>query len=493
MRGYWYDRPLVRFGILIGFCSAILAAGGVYFSMGEVPDVPVYHVMSSGVLESGEDASLRISGRMLDSREGVDVAVDDVQVGGSSVLFRTKGEDPVVVDFEVPFGLDVATSVRIDVGAKGRGQALEFPVDLRRPDRRATTVLEEGALPKTDDPFHINIVPNELVMGMKNRFFVLIRDPKGRPAQGVDVTLKSHSLDTQGKTNDWGVMEVFIEDPMHRFDIRVSVTDGLSTAQTWEPIRSIGRGIMLRQRERVNRIGLPFKIEIETREESLRVFCELRQGGVWRKGWITETRGHLGWLDIPGLAAGLYHAQCASHPLKSGNAVATLPVVVGDETAHVELRSLIREHKILLASSVPKLVGGRESDPLTQAFWIASLREGEIGSQRPILVSTEAAQKTRMNARRGSLNAVLLFVGVLMLLLLAWVTEIVARHMIRSRARYRALAMSEDPASPDEAVLGALGQGVGYQRSRAWLLALVAIGILALNSVALMWLLGQTR
>ena len=86
---FWYDWPMLRSAILAGLAAAAVQLVVTYFQKIQqpLPDTPTYHVLSSGYVEPGQPASVRISARMLDAKHLVPVTIDDVSLDDHPVHF----------------------------------------------------------------------------------------------------------------------------------------------------------------------------------------------------------------------------------------------------------------------------------------------------------------------------------------------------------------------------------------------------------------------
>ena len=101
---YWYDKNWLRAGALICLALAAIQLISTYIQKLQqpLPDTPTYHVISSGSVEPGKHASLRISARLIDSKEVAPVQVEDISVEGHPVHFTTSGSGPTMVQVDLP-------------------------------------------------------------------------------------------------------------------------------------------------------------------------------------------------------------------------------------------------------------------------------------------------------------------------------------------------------------------------------------------------------
>jgi hypothetical protein len=480
--GYWYDNGWLRFAILIAFGLAAIQLGWAYIQkVGQpLPDRPTYQVVSSGFIEAGQDASVRVSARMLDSKEVVDLHVDDVWIDGQSIHFRTQGEGPTMLSLDVPHGLSERATIELSLAAKGIAHSkIALPVEVSNPSPNFSAVSEEDALSKHSDIFRISVLPEELIMGMTNRVYILVRRPDGTLAANTHVEAAFPSGKAKGLTNDWGVFEFLIQDPSPAFDLGVSLNRGQSTSN--EPMRAYGKGLQLTTEKFVVSIGHPHVVKVQSREASVELFCDLRRGKVWRKSWRIHTVKHQATLGLPGLEAGLYQVQCSLHDLKSGEAVATVPIVVSSDGAHTALRTLLLDNKVWFKSSLPDTVNNSPSDSKTQRFWIESLREPPYGAELPRAITLEEDKQQRVLERQSELRTFLPFALLLCMLVMTWFTEINLRRKTRANAQFQAL-VTEDSLNELGVSLTATDlAAVPYQNSRAFLLILVGVGVLLIN------------
>jgi hypothetical protein len=480
--GYWYDNGWLRLATLVAFGLAGIQIGSTYIKkVGQpLPDRPTYQVVSSGFIESGQDASVRVSARMLDSKEVIDVQVEDVWIDGQSIHFSSQGDGPTMLSLDVPHGLSESTTIELSLSAKGVAHPkITLPVEVSNPSPNFSAVSEEDILSKHSDAFRISVLPEELVMGMTNRVYVLVRLPDGTLAANTHVDVTFPSGKAQGLTNAWGIFDFVIKDPMPAFDLSVNLNKGQSTSH--EPLRAYGKGLQLATEKVAVSIGHPHALKVTSREVTVELFCDLRRGKVWRKSWRLQTVKHQANLGLPGLEAGLYQVQCSLHDLKSGEAVATVPIVVSSDDAHTALRTLLLENKVWYKSSIPDTVNGSQSDSKTQRFWIESLREPPYGAELPRAITLGEDKQQRVLDRQSELRAFLPFVLLLCMLIVTWFTEINLRRRTRANAQFQAL-VTEDSLNELGVSLNSTSLASGpYQNSRAFLFILVGVGVLLLN------------
>ncbi len=481
---YWYDKNWLRAGALICLALAAIQLISTYIQKLQqpLPDTPTYHVISSGSVEPGKHASLRISARLMDSKDVAPVQVEDISVEGHPVHFTTSGSGPTMVQVDVPHTIAERTNLELTVRSeKGPPRLVALPVTVARPTPNFSAVPEEDSLSRIQAPFRVDVLPNELVMGMNNTVYVFVRRKDGSPASDVTVDIAYSGGKIRGQTTPWGLFEFQLADPQPAFECRIRINE--NEYESTESLRAYGKGIQLTPRASHVATGHPSRVAIRTRAESSTLYCDLRRGSVWRQSWTTKTRLHQGELELPGLEDGLYHLQCTSHDLKSGEAVATTPIVASRESAHVALRSLLTENEVWYKTSLPETSAGAASNEQTHRFWLESLKEPPFGGDLPSVFTTEEDKKARRDARKDELASFIPFVLLLLLLVVIWITEINLRRKAESRAQYDAFAaedsLSELGIEADASQLTLLP----YLRSRAILFGTVILGSIALNGL----------
>jgi hypothetical protein len=131
------------------------------------------------------------------------------------------------------------------------------------------------------------------------------------------------------------------------------------------------------------------------------------------------------------------------------------------------------------------------------AFWLAMLRE----DPRPPVVLLRTRDKdlvARASERSSQKGLVLGLMGLLFFLLLAWVGEMVLRHVIETRDRLRAFqyedAIDDEPdADFDELIFATHRSRDNLMKTRGLLVAAVIFGTLILNVIAFVWLLAVIK
>lgn len=479
---FWYERAACRLPLLVAMGACFVGAMSLYSEASLLRDVPGFQVMSSGSMEAGESAGLRLSARMLDSQEPVTLHVEELFVDDQPAAFTQTGLEPALLNLKVPYGVSGTGRLRMKVRTQGHVETVSVPIEFRHPDAFYSAVDSEGALAKQRDAFRIDVLPKTLTMGMGNRLYVLIRHPDGSPARGVDVQLRGPGHRSVGRTNEHGIMTATFDSPPPHFEVRVEASRRGQKTGTWERLKALGRGFQLSRGQAVGEVTHPFHVSIDSVAPSLQLYCELRQGAVWRQVWEVTTQQHRGELVLSGLEEGLFHLQCSTHFLKSGNGVDSLAIVIGTGDPERDLRTLLTKNRIWSPSPAPPLPATR----LTRDFWVESLEEPEVGAGRPLALTHARAEARRLQERDDRQTRVQLLFVALFGLLGAFLAELLLGRRDAQRRFYLALAASAE-ASGLPGALTASPVTRAFDRTRAMLSAGVWTATAGLGLLIAFW------
>lgn len=479
--------------ILVG--SALFVLGVIYLNMTRLPDQPGFVVVGGTQAFAGRSMAVRVSARGLDSMSPYPVQVDAVRIDGESLKFTAGDSDPTIVRWVVPSALAAdQAKVEVDVVSDGHEATLvhqlavvqPVPTEASTGDPAAKRVAGKG---KT----RIDVIPEAtvLAMGMENRVLIRVRDSQGNALKDAPVWVEHpRCLVPPGKhrftTDAMGLIEVKVIANAPSVDLKIGVMPtGEPLTEIIEPMRPLGRQMLLSTENPVFRPGEPLKAHLKTWRPRAVVHCDLiEDGAVLWSGTVASGKTGTS-VEPPTTCVGLCHLQCSGHPWEPGDEFASIPLVVTSDDTLTALTDLVRSRNLLHPNSLKIRPG---ADPQRTARYFLTFLQRSAFSPALWINTLETDRAARAEVATAGKQRVLIAIGVVFLLIILVVADILIRNTAAQRQRMRLFASETLGEDIDDDL--ALAPDSRLDRTRGTLLLIAMAGALVANLVGIIWLLA---
>ena len=459
----------------------------------------VLKVVGGEALRAGLPTSFRVVSSWADDKKGEPVEVKEARIGGVSALDNTQPGAPALLQAAVLPKVDDPANIALVVSSAEREETLHFSMPVRRMSPEPALPESPPTLKATKLAHRVSVLPEAgvLASGLTNQVFVRVRALDGVPLNDARVTVRHASLPdgkVEKRSDASGLISFDIDAKRPSFRFLISVEHGGETSEIEELLIPVGRQMLLRTSTPSFKPEAAVRARLTTWREDAEVFCDLFQGDVLLWSQRASAAGHTLNLDLGPWPEGRYSLQCSDHPWALGEAYATAAVLVGDQEPLEALLTELRDQQYLHPSGLVAPPGTKRE--LATSYWSAILRDPP--TELTILVSTRASDlASRTDAHESEKTRLLVAIGLVFLLVLAWMLETILKNIIDRRDRLRTYAaesfMDAVPVDVDGFVPGEGADRETLLKTRGVLSALVFLGAIIANVIGIIWLFALIR
>ena len=493
------NNPSVRRFVVALVGAALFLLGSAYLNLQGPKDVTLLKVVGGQAVRAGLPTSFRVVSSWAQRRQGAVIEVSDVRIDGESRLGAKVSGSPALVTLTIPESAGDEVQMAFDVTTEGRQETLHLAMPVRHMAPEPALPEDRPLLPETSKAHRISILPQAgvLAAGLDNRVFIRVRDLQGVPLNGAEVRV-AHKSFSGGEVRLWtegsGLASLTLDARRPSFRLLITVSHGGQTTEIEELLVPVGRQMLLSMAHSVVAPEAPIQAKLRTWQDDAEIYCDLLQGDVqvWSTRLVAE--GGEATLSLGPWPEGRYHLQCSDHPWAMGQAYATQAVVVSSAPPLEALLTELRDQQTLHPSGLVSPPGTKAA--LALDYWQAILAQPPVEQQ--ILLSTrEADLSSQVDAHESQKTQLLVAIGLVFLLVLAWVAEAILKNIIDTRDRLRAYAaesfMDDTPVNVDGFVPADTRDRETLIKTRGILAATVFLGAIIGNIVGIIWLFALIR
>ena len=270
--------------------------------------------------------------------------------------------------------------------------------------------------------------------------------------------------------------------------VAIEARSGDLTTTTDALLRPAGRLMTLTSAQPVFTPDETVRVELRTWKPDVWATCDLLWQGAWIWSQRVQTKQGRITLDLGLLDPARYDLQCSPHAIDPGEAWATLPLFV-DTRAPMEVLSEAIEAGGHIHPSGTKFDG--DSVTARTRDYLASHLRREVVKPHVLLSTRDHDLRLQREERKSTQRWLLGAMSFLVLIVLAFMADILIAHNLETRERMRAFALEgidDGTFDPDADYLNL--QGLAHRKSmlrtRGTLVVLVLFGTVTLNALGIL-------